>query len=42
LAGQYRLQVRCEYILPFQIKARYYYANWQKRVVRYDALGNVV
>lgn len=40
LAGQYELQVRCEYILPFQIRARYHYANWQKRVVRYDALGN--
>jgi len=40
LAKSHGLQVRCEYILPFQIRARYYYANWKKAVVRYDDNGN--
>jgi hypothetical protein len=42
LASVYELQVRCEYILPFKIRARYHYANWNKRVVHYDSLGNPV
>ena len=40
LASAYGLEVRCEYILPFNIRARYHYANWKKAVVRYDDLGN--
>jgi len=31
LATHYLLQVRCEYMLPFKIQARYHYANWNKR-----------
>jgi hypothetical protein len=42
LANQYGLQVRCEYILPFKIRAKYHYANWKKRVVQYDDLGNPI
>ena len=42
LANQYGLQVRCEYILPFKIRAKYHYANWKKRVVKYDDLGNPI
>jgi hypothetical protein len=42
LASAYGLQVRCEYILPFKIRARYHYANWKKAVVTYDDLGNPV
>ena len=42
LASQYGLQVRCEYILPFKIRAKYHYANWKKRVVQYDDLGNPI
>jgi hypothetical protein len=42
LASQYGLQVRCEYILPFKIRAKYHYANWKKRVVQYDGLGNPI
>lgn len=42
LASVYGLQVRCEYILPFKIRARYHYANWKKAVKQYDDLGNTI
>ena len=42
LAGKYGLQVRCEYILPFKIRAKYRYANWRKVVVTYDDLGDTI
>lgn len=42
LASVYGLQVRCEYILPFKIRARYHYANWKKSVKQYDDLGNPI
>ena len=42
LASAHGLQVRCEYILPFKIRARYYYVNWKKAVKQYDDLGNPI
>ena len=42
LASVYGSQVRCEYILPFKIRARYHYANWKKAVKQYDDLGNTI
>jgi hypothetical protein len=42
LASAYGLQFRCEYILPFKVRARYYYANWKKAVKQYDDLGNTI
>ena len=42
LASVYGLQSRCEYILPFKIRARYHYANWKKSVKQYDDLGNTI
>jgi len=42
LASSYGLQVRCEYILPLKIRARYHYANWKKAVKQYDDLGNPI
>jgi len=42
LASAYGLQVRCEYILPFKIRARYHYVNWKKAVKQYDDLGNPI
>lgn len=42
LASVYGLQVRCEYILRFKIRARYHYANWKKAVKHYDDLGNTI
>ncbi len=42
LATNLGLEVRCEYIMPFEIKARYYYANWKRPIRRYDLMGNRV
>jgi hypothetical protein len=42
LASQYALQVCCESIRPFKTRAKYHHANWKKRVVQYDDLGNAI
>ena len=42
LASAHGLEVCCEFILPFKGRARYHYANWKKKVVLYDDLGNTI
>jgi hypothetical protein len=40
LALEYELEVCCEYSAPVGLRSGVHYANWRRRVEKYDSLGN--
>lgn len=40
LAAKYALEVCCEYSAPVGLRSGVHYANWKRRIEKYDELGN--